>query len=241
MPPRACCLFLDVDGTLIEFADTPEAVIADAALRALLVDLYGALDGAVALVSGRSIDFLDRLFAPLQLPAAGLHGAERRTAQGLRHHPPPAAAALEQARGALARLVQAHPGANLEDNGAALALHYRRAPQFAPALRQAVAAIAAGLEADYHLLEGAQVLEIKPRGFDKGRAVEAFLREPPFAGRLPVFVGDDLTDRDGMRSVEAHGGWSVAVGERVSGRLRLADARAARRWLADLARASAAP
>ncbi len=235
LPQFACCLFLDVDGTLIEFADDPAAVVADEALRALLRDLYVALDGAVALVSGRPIEFLDRLFAPLQLPAAGLHGAERRTAQGVRHTAPTTPLALARARGALAQLACAHAGVGLEDKGAALALHYRRAPRLAAQLRDALAGIASDLGPDYHLLEGDGVLEIKLRRFDKGGAVEAFMQESPFSGRLPVFVGDDLTDSDGMRRVEALGGWSVAVGDRVSGRVRLSDARAARAWLRGLA------
>jgi trehalose 6-phosphate phosphatase len=233
-PSREWCLFLDIDGTLLELAETPAAVVVDRELKDLLVRLGQTLDGAVALVSGRSIDVMDRLFAPLHLPAAGLHGLERRTASGERRGAQGSDARLDGARAALAAFVDAHPGTLLEDKEGALALHFRTAPRFAEPARRAVDA-AAGSISGYHVQEGKMVLEIKPRGVSKATAVEAFMREPPFQGRKPVFVGDDLTDHDGLRCVERMGGISIAVGDRIQGQWHLEDPAEVRRWLASVA------
>ena len=227
-------LFLDVDGTLLDIAPTPDAVRVGKSLLALLDDVQHALDGAVALVSGRSLDTLDELFAPLKWPAAGVHGLERRDAAGRIVKCRPSAGELGPARDALARLVGLNPGTLLEDKGCALALHYRAVPDREPALRRAVQGIAAGLGPDYHVLEGKQVLEIKPVMVNKAHAIRAFMSELPFAGRRPIFVGDDATDLDGFAAVEAAGGVSVAVGDRVEGQVRVASPRDVRALLADL-------
>jgi trehalose 6-phosphate phosphatase len=238
VPPSASsdwCLFLDVDGTLIELSDTPFDTIADDALKALLGNLSQRFGGALALVSGRSIEYLDALFAPLHLPSAGLHGVERRLATGVMHGASFADSRLDVTRAALAAVVQRHPGTLLEDKGRTVGVHYRMAPQFEPAVRESVAQIAAELGSDYHVQAGNMMLEIKPRGFTKGQAIEGFLQEAPFAGRKPVFAGDDLTDLDGFRAVEAGGGFSVGVGERVHGTYQLADPAAVHAWLGRIA------
>ncbi len=232
LPPDEWCLFLDVDGTLLELADTPFDTVADDALRTLLRRLSERLGGALALVSGRSIGYLDALFAPLRLPIAGLHGVERRAASGALSGSAVDASRLDAARATLAALVAAHPGTLLEDKGRTVAVHFRLAPHTASVIRHAVARVAATLGPAYHTQEGDMMLEIKPTGFSKGDAIDAFLREPPFAGRKPVFVGDDLTDLDGFKVVESRGGASIAVGPRVTGRYHLADPRAVRAWLA---------
>jgi trehalose 6-phosphate phosphatase len=234
-PSLDWCLFLDVDGTLIELAETPFDTIASDELKALLKSVAERLDGALALVSGRSIEYLDALFTPLRLPAAGLHGVERRKASGAMHGASFNDSQLDRARAALALLVQAHPGTLLEDKGRTVAIHYRMAPQFEPELRQAVTAIAAQLGPNYHVQSGIMMLEIKPRGFNKGGAVKAFLHEPPFSGRTPVYVGDDLTDIDGFRVVDDQGGISIAVGDRVQAQHHLDDPMAVRRWLEGIA------
>lgn len=234
-PSLDWCLFLDVDGTLIELTDTPFDARRNEGLNAMLRDVSGRLDGALALVSGRSIEYLDALFAPLRLPCAGLHGVERRRASGLVQGASFNDSQLDRARAALTDLVRSHPGTLLEDKGRTVAVHYRLAPQFEPALREAVTAIVAGLGADYHVQGGNLMLEIKPRGFSKGGAIEAFMRESPFSGRTPVFAGDDLTDLDGFRVVEAEGGISIGVGERVRGQCYLPDPAAMRGWLARIA------
>jgi trehalose 6-phosphate phosphatase len=232
------CLFLDVDGTLLDIAPTPDAVRVEDSLKELLAATSDALRGALALVSGRSIATLDALFAPHTWPAAGLHGIERRDATGSIHFAAPDspdAPALDLAREALAAVVAAAPGALLEDKGRTLALHYRAIPEREAELRRAVRAVADRLGDHYHVLEGNRVLELKPAAATKADAIRAFMGEVPFAGRRPIFVGDDLTDLDGFAAVERAGGISVAVGDRVQAQVRVASPRDVRMLLADLA------
>jgi trehalose 6-phosphate phosphatase len=235
-PSLEWCLFLDVDGTLIELTDSPLATFADAELKTLLGAVAERLGGAVALVSGRGIGYLDALFDPLRLPSAGLHGVERRKATGAMHGASFTDHQLDPARKAVQELVEAHPGSSLEDKGRTIAVHFRMAPQSEDAIHQAMIAIAKPLGSNYHIQEGNRVFEIKPRGFTKATAIKAFMAEPPFSGRTPVFVGDDLTDQDGFRMVEEQGGVSIAVGGRVHGQYRLENAAAVRAWLEGIAR-----
>jgi trehalose 6-phosphate phosphatase len=233
-PSLEWCLFLDVDGTLIELTDSPLATFADSELKTLLGSVAERLGGAVALVSGRGIAYLDALFDPLRLPSAGLHGVERRKATGVMHGASFTDHQLDPARQAVKELVEAHPGTSLEDKGRTIAVHFRMAPQF-EAIHQSLIAIAKPLGSNYHIQEGNRVFEIKPRGFTKATAIKAFMAEPPFSGRTPVFVGDDLTDQDGFRMVEEKGGVSIAVGGRVHGQYRLENAAAVRAWLEGIA------
>lgn len=230
--PAASALFLDVDGTLLEFAEQPMAVVVPARLRALLADLQRACGGALALVSGREIDTIDRLFGLPELPAAGLHGLERRAGRGRIRRPPDAAPALAGIQGRLADFVRAHPGVILEHKRVALAVHYRAAPAQAAAVAALAEELAAELPDGLCLQQGHMVVEVRPAGADKGMAIEAFLAEPPFAGRRPVFVGDDLTDEHGFAVVNAAAGMSIKVGEGASvARYRLRDPAAVHRWL----------
>lgn len=229
------CLFLDVDGTLLDIAPTPDAVVVDPSLAGLLQRVQETLEGALALVSGRSLDQLDALFAPTAWPAAGLHGLERRDANGRIHRAGPADPALDAARQSLADVVARAPGALLEDKGRSLALHYRAVPALEHVLRREIRAIAARLGSDFHVLEGRRVLELKPVAATKARAIESFLAEAPFAGRRPMFIGDDITDLDGFAAVEAAGGVSIAVGDRVEAMLRVASPRDVRALLSDIA------
>jgi trehalose 6-phosphate phosphatase len=224
-------LFLDVDGTLIEFTDTPSQTVGDPQIKTLLAQVSRRLNGALALVSGREINTIDQLFAPLELPAAGLHGVERRDASGNLHGAASPDGRLDRVRAALQLLADSYPGTIIEDKGRNIAVHYRLAPQFGDLVRHSVAAITAPLAGDYQLQDGLMMVEIKPRGYTKGSAVQAFMRETPFSGRRPVFVGDDLTDRDGFAAVEALDGVSIGVGERVQGRYQLRDVAGVRRWL----------
>ena len=235
VPSLHWCLFLDVDGTLIELTDSPLNTFADPELKTLLGQVAERLGGALALISGRSIDYLDALFSPLRLPAAGLHGVERRKASGIMHGASFTDTQLAPAREAVNALVQAHPGTSVEDKGRTLAVHYRMAPQHEAAVRQSLIDIARPLGSNYHIQEGSMVLEIKPRGFSKATAIKAFMQEPPFSGRKPVFVGDDLTDQDGFGMVEDQGGISIAVGDRVHGQFRFDTVSAVRRWLQEIA------
>jgi trehalose 6-phosphate phosphatase len=231
-------LFLDVDGTLLETAERPDAVQVDASLGALLARLQRATGGALALISGRAVDDLDALFAPLELAAAGQHGLERRDASGELHLHPFPMPALRRAAARLAEFAAQHSGLLLEDKGRNLALHYRQAPQLAAAACGAAAAAAAEMGGGFELQAGKMVIEIKPGGRDKGLAIEEFMREPPFRGRSAVFVGDDLTDEYGFGVVNRLGGHSVKVGAGPSAaRWRLADAAEVRAWLAGCAAA----
>jgi trehalose 6-phosphate phosphatase len=234
-PSLDWCLFLDVDGTLIELTDTPFDTHVGEGLKDVLKEVAERLGGALALVSGRSIEYLDVLFAPLRLPSAGLHGVERRKATGVVQGASFTDTQLDRARTLLGTFVQDHPGTLLEDKGRTVAVHYRLAPQFEVQVREQVMAIAAALGSNYHVQAGSMMLEIKPRGFDKGGAVKAFMQEPPFSGRRPVYVGDDLTDIDGFRAVETFGGVSIAVGGRVQGQHELRDPAAVREWLRGIA------
>jgi trehalose 6-phosphate phosphatase len=228
-------LFLDVDGTLVELQETPAEVVVGQPLKTLLTEVSRRLEGAVALVSGRSIETLDALFEPLVFPAAGLHGVERRSASGERRGASYVDPALAPARLALMAFVESHPGTLLEDKGRALALHYRLAPEFETRARQAISVLVRPLAPAYHVQEGKMVLEIKPHEFTKATAIEEFLTEAPFVGRTPVVVGDDLTDQAGFRLVEALGGVSIAVGHRVQGQWRFDNPAAVRHWLAAIA------
>lgn len=208
-------LFLDVDGTLLDFAPHPDAVRVPEPLREALQALHRRLGGALALISGRSLQSLDTLLAPPVLPASGLHGLERR--HGRRgHRAPRPPEALARVLAEAAQLADRHPGAVVEDKGAALALHWRAAPQAGADLR-AFANAALPRLPGYRLQPGNDVVELRPAEHkggraDKGAAILAFMDEPPFAGRRPVFAGDDITDEAGFAAVNAHDGISVLVG-----------------------------
>lgn len=237
--PRAdWCLFLDFDGTLVELRDHPDEVEVSTDLPALLASLAGGLGGAIAIVSGRQIDGLDRLLAPLELPVAGVHGLERRDAAGRLHRDLDAEHRLVDVGEAVAEFVDRHAGLYWEDKGAAFAIHYRRAPEYADEVRAFLQRQCDRLDGDFHLQAGKAVLELKPAGRDKGAAVAAFLEEPPFRGRTPVFIGDDVTDEDAFEVVNARGGHSIRIGEPdvpTHARYRIDSVGDALGWLAALA------
>ena len=234
LPPGGdWALFLDIDGTLLELAARPDAVRVAKPVLALLESLRRATGGALALISGRAIADIDALFAPLRLPAAGQHGAERRDAAGRLHQHLGAAEPVRRAAARLGAFAARHAGLVFEDKGHNLALHYRQAPSAARAAQAALREAALELGGDYEVLEGKMVVEIKPAGRDKGRAIAEFMAEPPFAGRTPVFIGDDVTDEFGFGVVQRLGGHAVKVGAGPSAaRHRIADAAAVREWLA---------
>jgi trehalose 6-phosphate phosphatase len=211
-PASAWALFLDVDGTLIEIADHPDAVRVEPRVLTILTSLHHTLGGAIALVSGRPIATLDRLFAPLRLAAAGLHGLERRDAAGDRHCTAVRGPAVEDAAAALAAFARSHPGALVEDKGLTVALHVRGVPAAANAAKRLGVQLARRYAGQIEVQQGKMVIELRPPGPDKGAVVGAFLTEPPFAGRVPVFVGDDVTDEGGFAETNRRGGHSVRVG-----------------------------
>ncbi|WP_130391115.1 trehalose-phosphatase [Cupriavidus agavae] len=206
-------LFLDFDGTLADLAPSPELVQVESGLVGTLRALHTCLDGALAIVSGRPVAELDHFLQPLRLPSAGVHGAEFRN--GAERIVTPPAPGIGPLLPRLEALVARHPGLMLERKSVAVAIHYRQAPELEPLVRAAVADAlrdAIGLDA----LPGKMVIEIKPAGVDKGDAIAAFMRSAPFAGRLPVFAGDDVTDEAGFSVVRELGGVGVLVGNRAT-------------------------
>lgn len=222
-------LFLDFDGTLVAFAQQPDGVTVDAGMPALLADLCARLGGALALVTGRTLAQLDALLGPPRYAAAGLHGYEWRLATGRLHQSGKPAgvgrilSGLRERLGSDARLF-------IEDKGASVALHYRRAPGRAEACIAAMRELAGP---EFEILQGHCVVEARPRGIHKGIALKTLSAHPPFAGRRPVFVGDDVTDEDGFRVALALGGHGVKVGPEPSvARYRLSSVKAVHDWLA---------
>jgi trehalose 6-phosphate phosphatase len=205
-------LFLDVDGTLLEIAPTPESVAVRDDTIEVLERLAQAAGRAVALVSGRPIHQLDQLFGPLSIATAGLHGLEWRSADGTFHDADVAIPDLAPARKTLEEFADRHPGVRIEDKGMTVALHYRLAPDCEEEAKRFVDGVARGLGERFHVLAGKMVLEIKSIDAHKGMVVERFLAEEPFAGRVPVFVGDDVTDEAAFDAVNRHGGYSIRVG-----------------------------
>lgn len=206
------CLFLDCDGTLVELRDHPGDVEVPAPVVELLQELLTILDGAVAIVSGRGVNDLARLFGIPGLALAGIHGLERRDAAGRMHRDLAAERALDAARAAVAEFVAARPGLFHEDKGGALAVHFRGDRAQADAVHAFLQDQCERLDHDFHVQPGKDVYELKPSGRDKGRVVREFMAEPPFAGRRPVFVGDDDTDEYAFEAVNRLGGVSVRVG-----------------------------
>lgn len=230
-PADDWALFLDVDGCLLDIAAHPSGVAVPGRLRTTLQALAQRLDGALALVSGRSLAGVDALFAPLELPAAGLHGLEWRTPLGTREAPapPPALATIHAEAAAIAA---DYPGAVVEHKGAALGLHWRGAPTAMEALCSFAEAALPRLPG-FRLQHGHSVVELRPAAGDKGMAIAALMREPPFRDRTPVFAGDDITDESGFAVVNAQGGISILVGDREpsAAHFGLPSPAAVRRWL----------
>jgi len=213
-----CALLLDVDGTILDLAATPRKVRVPPSLRLAMTRLTELSDGAVALVSGRSLNDLDLLFAPLQLPAVGGHGAEFRPFAGgerdIRRHVP-----LDPAlKRRLALVAEIGPGVLIEDKDYSVALHYRLAPELEGAIKTAVAKICAeNPSAPIETLSGKFVLEIKQSGFNKGTGVRELMRYPPFADRRPIFIGDDVTDESVFEIIAEFDGLAFSVGRMVAG------------------------
>jgi trehalose 6-phosphate phosphatase len=224
--------FFDLDGTLVDIVDSPAQVRPGHEIRLLIETLDRSVGGALALITGRSIADIDHLFPDSHLCVAGQHGVERRDASGAMsqhgHRPPH----LDLVRDRLAASVGRHPGLILEDKGLSLALHYRRAPQFVAAAHRLMHWACSTMGQEYCLQVGKSVVELKPAGKDKGAAVADFMAEAPFAGRTPIFVGDDVTDEYGFDVVNRLGGYSVKVGAGpTTARWRLPNARAVIEWL----------
>jgi len=237
LPPFShTALLLDLDGTLLDIAPTPDSVVVPPELLDTLTRLRDALAGALAVISGRPVEQVDALLAAIPTAVSGEHGG------ALRPHPagtlrrpdlPTAPAAWYDAA---ERLVAAHPGALLERKARGFVAHYRLAPLAGPALHDALAALIAPRARDFLLLRAHMAWEVRPAGTDKGTAVRAIMALPPFAGRLPLFIGDDVTDQDGINAARALGGTGLFVPQ-----TSLGDAAGVRAWLTEAARAGAWP
>jgi len=209
-------ILLDVDGTLLNFAPTPRQVFVSPQLRDTLVRLRARTGEAVAFVSGRPLSELDLLFAPLQLPAVGGHGAEIRFRSDAAPEAPRSPPLDPVIKRRFASVAELGPGIVLEDKGYSLALHYRLAPEKEALVRATAAEICAELPAaSIELLPGKLVLEIRQVGFNKMTGVRELMASPPFRGRRPIFIGDDITDRDVFAGLPEFDGISMSVGNRL--------------------------
>lgn len=234
-PSGEWAYFLDVDGTLVELAAHPDAVIVPQALRDMIAASHRHCGGALAVVSGRSLAALDAMLGIPALPMAGQHGLERRDPDGSVRQLVLAPAALAEAERMLTPLRERHPGLLLERKGMSLAIHYRQAPRLGSHLHRLLGDFLASAPRGLQLQKGKYVLELKPAGHDKGSAIAAFMAQPPFQGRKPVFIGDDLTDEHGFAMVNAMQGLSIKVGRGATrAAWRLKDVTAVRAWLATM-------
>jgi trehalose 6-phosphate phosphatase len=231
-----CAILLDIDGTLLDLAPTPREVWVPPSLAETLSRLRDRTSGALALVSGRSLNDIDLIFAPEQFPAVGGHGAEMRLSgdsEAVAVHAPPMDKELKRRLAAIARL---SPGILLEDKGYSLALHYRLAPHAEKAIYEAVSLIRADLpNAPIEVLPGKCVCEIKQSGFDKATGVRELMTHAPFQSRRPIFIGDDVTDESVFAMMPDLGGLAFSVGRRAQGVTDYFDEpRDVRAWLARL-------
>jgi trehalose 6-phosphate phosphatase len=211
-------VLLDIDGTLLDLAPTPREVWVPPDLAKTLNRLMARTNGALALVSGRSLNDIDLIFAPEQFPAVGGHGAEMRIdpdSESVASHAPPMDKELKRRLAAIARL---SPGILLEDKGYSLALHYRLAPHAEKAIYAAVSLIRADLpNAPIEVLPGKCVCEIKHSGFTKATGVRELMTREPFKGRRPLFIGDDVTDETVFGIMPDYDGLAFSVGRRAKG------------------------
>jgi len=236
MPPVGgnTALFLDIDGTLLDLARTPDRVKVPGELQRVLEKLTHELHGALAFVSGRSLESIDKLFAPFRPAAIGAHGGEIRGVGGEVTRVAPLPDSVREIFRGLADHV---PGLLLEDKKCALALHYRLAPEAQPVLAAAMEKHAKLFETEkIHILHGKAVIEARPLGIDKGSAVLKLARQKPFKGRAVLFGGDDTTDQDVFRILPRLGGRGFSVGKHFPGAEHVFETPlAVRQWLARVA------
>lgn len=232
-------LYLDVDGTLLDIAPTPESVEVPADLVSALDVVARRLEGALALVSGRPVGALDHLFRPLRFAAIGIHGAEVRRAGGPVRTADYLARQLDGVRGALAEAIGQWPGATLEDKGVSLAVHYRASRVDERVIGRVLAEIAGLAGPEFTLMRGKRVFEVKPSALTKASGIAALRADAPFAGRLPVCIGDDVTDESAFEYANGAQGMSICVGkgDSTAARYRVAAPADVRAWLTGLASA----
>lgn len=208
---QSTAMFLDFDGTLVDFAVQPDLVEMPDGTLAAITALYEALGGAIAVVSGREIADIDRFLSPLNLPVAGVHGLHRRGHDGVLHSVNSDAREVAEIVSRLRRFVDSNDGLQLEQKAGSVALHFRASPHLEAECHEVMERVTGDL-VQYQLLRGKMVIEAKPSCYNKGLAIKAFMAEAPFVGRSPFFAGDDVTDEDAFCFVNECGGISVKVG-----------------------------
>ncbi len=229
LPPyHSAALLLDLDGTLLDLAPTPDTVVVPAGLTDTLRVIRRQLHEALAVITGREIAVIDALLGDAPHAVAGEHGGAIRPLPGAVVERPALAPPPEAWLAAGVALEAAHPGAMFERKPRGFGLHFRLAPHAGPAVYEVLSALVAGSR-EFELMQGHMMWEIRPRGIDKGDAVNRLMRSAPFLGRVPVFIGDDVTDEDGMRVARAMGGAGLRVPD------VFADAAGVRAWLRDTA------
>ena len=229
MPPeldRMSALFLDLDGTLLDIAATPELVVVPPDLPALLSHLHHVLEGALAIVTGRPLAVVDRLLAPFLASAAAEHGVLLRYEDGTLEEMPAGVAVPEAWRASLAVAAERLPGVLLEAKPHGCAMHYRLAPEHGNEVWRLVRALVAEDHPWFRLIPAREAVEIGPRNASKGHAVERLMAQTAFAGRRPIFIGDDFTDEAGMNAARTFGGQGLRVAEVFGG-----EPAAVRTWL----------
>jgi trehalose 6-phosphate phosphatase len=234
LPTARHAFFLDFDGTLVNFESSLTEIRLSDQLAAVIGLLRADAGGAVALISGRSLKSIDQIFRGHKaLPAAGQHGVERRAASGVVRRIRLSSRPMDRVRHALSEALLPFPMLLLEDKGESIALHYRSAPSMSRVANRIMRDMRDLAGRDYMLQPGSCVIDLKTRRGNKGRAIAAFMRESPFRGRIPVFIGDDVTDEDGFAVVNDLDGISIKVGPGPTSALwRLPDSRAVIGWLA---------
>ena len=228
-PDANWALFLDLDGTLIDIAARPDSVVVPDGLTAALADIRDRLGGALALVSGRTLADIDRLTAPFQFACAGEHGAILRLANGKLRTRREDYIFPESLRAELRAAAANWPGVTIEDKTYNIVVHYRQAPSCHAAVRDFTRLLAAKAGPEFEALPARMAFEIRHRKLNKGAAVQAYMAEPPFSGRTPVFVGDDVTDEDGFRAAVSLGGLGLDVRVQFDG-----EAAQVRNWIASV-------
>ena len=230
-------LYLDIDGTILDLAPTPESVTVPDWIVPVLQRLMHRLDGAVAFISGRTVAQIDALFLPLQLPAVGVHGGEIRFGSEAVVQDAALVAQLQDALPLLNAGVARLPGVRLENKGCAIALHYRAVPERGREVLKLAQLVVASLGPAFAVLFGKCVVEVRPRHLTKGAGIRRLMERAPFLGRSPIFAGDDVTDEDAFEVVNQLGGISVRVGDAApsAATYRLRDPQQLRDWLCEIA------
>jgi trehalose 6-phosphate phosphatase len=229
-------LFLDIDGTLLDLAPTPEAVEVPHGLLSVLQQLSHRLSGAVAFVSGRTIEAIDDLFKPMRVAAVGVHGGEIRGPNGQIQTDPRLTEQLQAVEPVLREAIAGMRGVVLENKHSAMALHYRSVPERGREVLKVAELVVGGMGSQFAVLMGKCVVEVRPRHLTKGTAIDWLMQQAPFRGRSPIFAGDDCTDEDAFEVVNRAGGISVHVGASAStrARYRVTSPEQLRGWLQQL-------